>query len=98
MPAYDYRCPACNDVFEVTRAAGATENVCCPSCGTVAKRVFTPVGVVFKGSGFHNTDYRAKPREDGSPTPSTPDAPSTSETPSCPAAKDGGCSSCPAAS
>ena len=92
MPAYDYRCPACDRLFEVTRAAGATEEVCCPSCGTAAKRVFTPVGVVFKGSGFHNTDYRAKPKEEGSP------APSKAEAPSCPAAKDGGCSSCPASS
>jgi len=92
MPAYDYRCPACDDLFEVTRPASARDEVCCPSCGTVAKRVFTPVGVVFKGSGFHNTDYKPRPKEDA------PASSPASEAPSCPAAKDGGgCSSCPAA-
>ena len=92
MPAYDFRCPECGDVFEVVRPSGSTGDVCCPQCGVPAKRVFTPVGVVFKGSGFHNTDYKARPKEDAAPAPAKADAPA------CPAAKDGGgCSSCPAA-
>lgn len=83
MPAYDFRCPECDVTFEVVRPASETAAVCCPDCGAVAKRVFTPVGVHFKGSGFHSTDYRAAPKKDE---------------PACPAAgsKDG-CSSCPAA-
>jgi predicted nucleic acid-binding Zn ribbon protein len=59
--------------------------VCCPDCDGAAKRVFSPVGVVFKGSGFHSTDYKAKPSETASDCPS----------------KDSGsekCSGCPAAS
>ena len=60
MPAYDYKCTECNDVFEVTRTFGDTSAVCCPSCELEAKRIFSPVGIHFKGTGFHNTDYRKK--------------------------------------
>ena len=92
MPTYDFRCTDCDDRFEVVRAAGSTEDVCCPDCGAPAKRVFTPVGVVFKGSGFHNTDYKKRPKEEG------PSAAPKEDAPACPAAKEGGgCSSCPAA-
>jgi len=91
MPSYDFRCPDCGELFEITRPAGSTEPVCCPSCGVQAKRVFTPVGVVFKGSGFHNTDYKPKPEAESAPAAKT-------EGPACPAAKDGsGCASCPSA-
>jgi predicted nucleic acid-binding Zn ribbon protein len=42
---------------------GSTAEESCTDCGADAKRVFTPVGVAFKGSGFHNTDYRTQPSE-----------------------------------
>lgn len=82
MPAYDYRCTACDQVFEVTRPVGKAAEECCPDCGAPAKRVFTPVGVHFKGSGFHNTDYRPKQAAESS----------------CPAATEGpsACDGCPA--
>lgn len=75
MPSYDYRCSACEARFEVTRPMSSTAEECCPECGATAKRVFTPVGVAFKGTGFHNTDYRTRPAE---PTTecATPSAPS----------------------
>ncbi len=63
MPQYDYRCTVCATTFEVSRGVGQAGEECCPDCGAAAKRVFTPVGVHFKGSGFHNTDYRPKPAE-----------------------------------
>lgn len=73
MPAYDYRCPSCDQVFEVVRAFANREDVVCSVCGTTAKRLFTPVGVVFKGSGFHNTDYRPRPKNE-EPSPSGKDS------------------------
>lgn len=85
MPAYDYRCAACEETFEVVRQASETAEVPCPTCGTVAKRVFTPVGVVLKGSGFHNTDYRPKPNDDA---PACPSSGSKDACSSCPAAKE----------
>jgi len=94
MPAYDYRCTACDTIFEVTRKAGSPAEEVCPECGGPTKRVFTPVGVVFKGSGFHNTDYNKT-----SPNPATADAPK-SDTAAAPCGADkagsSACSSCPA--
>jgi putative FmdB family regulatory protein len=90
MPAYDYRCECCDTRFEVTRSFGDTAKAACPSCGASAKRVFTPVGVVFKGSGFHNTDYRKPPMDAASSEKPASDA--------CPSAGSGAsCASCPAA-
>ena len=87
MPAYDFRCIECETVCEVTRPVGATDPVPCPECGGDTKRVFSPVGVVFKGSGFHNTDYR-------STSEGKQDAPKT-----CPSSdtSSDACSKCPAA-
>jgi len=84
MPSYDYRCTTCEERFEVTRAMGSSADECCPECGGPAKRVFTPVGVAFKGTGFHNTDYRVRPKADEAPS-------------ACPAKSDGGCAGCPSA-
>ena len=94
MPAYDFRCTSCDHIFEVIRPARqAADGECCPSCEAVAKRIFSPVGVVFKGSGFHNTDYRAKPSESSSADPApTADTPAAS---TC--STSGSCESCPAA-
>lgn len=66
MPRYDFRCDACDVVFEVERPMGATGDVTCPTCGDLAKKVFSATGMVLKGSGFHNTDYRPRPSEGAS--------------------------------
>jgi len=78
MPIYEFRCAACDDRFEVERPMGKVTGVQCPSCGAEAKRVFSASAVVFKGTGFHNTDYRPRPKEESA-------APATTE--SAPAAK-----------
>ena len=58
MPTYVYECSKCNDVFEVDqRITEDPLNQChCGSKGTV-KRLIQPVGVMFKGGGFHINDY-----------------------------------------
>jgi putative FmdB family regulatory protein len=86
MPAYDYRCTSCKTTFEVVRQHASTSDESCPACGGATKRIFTPVGVVFKGSGFHTTDYRNSP-------------PAKAESDSCSVAgSKESCSTCPAAS
>jgi len=85
MPAYDFRCTKCSNVVEVTRSARDDSAVACPVCGGTTKQVFHPVGVHFKGSGFHNTDNRKAP------------AHAADDSPSCPAAAGGGCAGCVAA-
>ena len=69
MPAYDYKCKSCSEVFEIIRPASEDAPVPCPACGGETKQVFHAVGVHFKGTGFHNTDYR---RSEPAATESTP--------------------------
>ena len=64
MPVYEYRCTRCDHLFEVTHEVGGTPGPC-PVCSGPARRVFTSVGLIFKGSGFHTTDYRKSPASDG---------------------------------
>lgn len=58
MPTYVYECSQCSDVFEVDqRISESPLSEChCGSKGTV-KRLIQPVGVMFRGSGFHINDY-----------------------------------------
>jgi putative FmdB family regulatory protein len=92
LPAYDFRCSECQTVFEVVRPIGTTDDEACPACGGKTKRVFSPVGVVFKGSGFHNTDYRPDSGAGSSDTAKSDDG-------ACPSAdsSSSACSECPSA-
>lgn len=58
MPIYEYKCSACSDVFEEMHGVNETVS-CCPRCGGRVRRLFHPVGIIFKGSGFYKTDSRA---------------------------------------
>lgn len=64
MPLYEYRCPVCQHQFEVTHDVGGSPGPC-PVCGATPRRVFTSVGLIFKGSGFYTTDYRKPASGDG---------------------------------
>ena len=68
MARYDYRCPACELVFEVEHGMDEKPLVVCPACGHEAARVFEVSGIALKGSGFYNTDMR-----DGSSSKKTAD-------------------------
>ena len=63
MPTYDYRCPNGHE-FEVVHRMDDPPPASCEVCGTgPLERVFHPVPVVFKGSGFYSTDYGRKKRK-----------------------------------
>lgn len=68
MPLYEYRCSRCNHLFEVYHAVGGLPGPC-PVCGGPTRRVFSSVGLIFKGSGFHTTDYRKSSNTDGPSAP-----------------------------
>lgn len=60
MPIYDYRCGSCGNRFEVRQSFSDHATAACPQCQGAAQRVLHPVGIVFKGSGWHSTDYRSR--------------------------------------
>ena len=59
MPIYEYRCPNAHE-FEVFQSMSEDPVSRCSECGAPVERVFHPVAVHFKGSGFYSTDYKAK--------------------------------------
>ena len=56
MPIYEYRCEN-GHLFEVMQKITDDPVTACETCGATVQRVFHPVAVHFKGSGFYNTDY-----------------------------------------
>ena len=61
MPTYDYKCQACDHTFEEFQSITAKPIRKCPECGKlkVKRLIGTGAGVIFKGSGFYETDYRS---------------------------------------
>ena len=61
MPTYDYECDACGHEFELFQSISAPVKRKCPKCSKLKlRRLFgTGAAVVFKGSGFYETDYRS---------------------------------------
>jgi putative FmdB family regulatory protein len=63
MPIYTYQCSNCGVRFDKEQSFDERNPVRCPECGKNAlHRVYRPVGVVFKGSGFYSTDNRSSTR------------------------------------
>jgi putative FmdB family regulatory protein len=58
MPIYEYECKKCSTRFELRKNFGQNGDAQCPECASEAHRVFTPVPIIFKGSGFYITDSR----------------------------------------
>jgi putative FmdB family regulatory protein len=84
MPTYDYECAACGHRFEKFQSISADPIKKCPDCGKAkAKRLIgTGAGVIFKGGGFYETDYRgeaykADAKKDAGPSEKTDKADKT---------------------
>jgi len=58
MPIYEYECERCSLRFELKRRFGEDGKASCPRCQSKAHRLFSPVPIIFKGSGFYVTDSR----------------------------------------
>jgi putative FmdB family regulatory protein len=82
MPIYEYRCRN-GHTFEVMQSMSEDPITSCEHCESSVERVFHPVAVVFKGSGFYTTDYArkssAKPASDSGSEPSSSASASSSE-------------------
>ena len=58
MPTYEYACAECGERLEAVQKFSDDPLTVCPACGGRLRKVFSPVGIVFKGSGFYRTDSR----------------------------------------
>ena len=67
MPTYDYVCDACGHDYELFQSIKAEPETKCPECGKKKlRRLIGPgAAVIFKGSGFYQTDYRSKSYKKG---------------------------------
>ncbi len=63
MPTYQYVCTDCGNDLEVVQKFTDESRTECPVCHGRLRKVFYPVGVVFKGSGFYRTDSRKPHKE-----------------------------------
>ncbi|MDD5363077.1 MAG: zinc ribbon domain-containing protein [Ignavibacteria bacterium] len=68
MPTYDYRCENCGEEMEIFQSMKDKPATLCPKCGhnTLKKMVSMPAGLIFKGTGFYQTDYKKKSKTDKS--------------------------------
>ena len=95
MPTYSYRCTSCGHAFDIHQAFSDDTLTECPNCGGALRKVFSPVGVTFSGSGFYRTDSRAADKKntekrngssvsssDSKPAASASPAPSSTPSPS----------------
>ncbi|MFL5806487.1 MAG: FmdB family zinc ribbon protein [Roseiflexaceae bacterium] len=80
MPTYVYACDTCGAQFEQFQSFKDEPLRTCPTCAGAVRRVFQPVGIVFKGSGWYITDSRkASSATTGSTDSDKSDKPSTGE-------------------
>ncbi|MEI7654939.1 MAG: FmdB family zinc ribbon protein [Actinomycetota bacterium] len=89
MPTYEYECTACHVRSEAVQRFTDNPLTICTACGGALRKVFSAVGIVFKGGGFYKTDSRGASSASTPPasssessSASTPAAPSTPATPS----------------
>jgi len=67
VPTYQYVCTECGTPLEVQQAFSDAPLTECPTCAGRLRKVFSPVGVVFKGSGFYRTDSKVDAKGDRKP-------------------------------
>ena len=56
MPIYQYKCNNCKLEFEEKNKFSDSISVKCPNCDSIARKIFAPVPIIYKGSGFYCTD------------------------------------------
>ena len=86
MPTYSYRCTECDRAFDIVQAFTDDTLTVCPTCGGKLRKVFSPVGVSFNGSGFYRTDSRSESTGGGSGSSNSKTESSGSTSESSPAA------------
>ncbi|MEU5150501.1 FmdB family zinc ribbon protein [Streptomyces yangpuensis] len=94
MPTYQYQCTECGEGLEAVQKFTDDALTVCPSCDGRLKKVFSAVGIVFKGSGFYRNDSRgASSSSTPASKPASSSSSSTSTTTAAPAASSSSTSS-----
>ncbi|MEV7441417.1 FmdB family zinc ribbon protein [Streptomyces sp. NPDC091204] len=94
MPTYQYQCTECGEGLEAVQKFTDDALTVCPSCDGRLKKVFSAVGIVFKGSGFYRNDSRgASSSTTPASKPATSSSSSTTSTAAAPAAASSSSSS-----
>ncbi|MFT4709098.1 MAG: putative FmdB family regulatory protein [Planctomycetota bacterium] len=81
MPTYDYICDACKHHVEIFHSMSEAPRKKCPACGKLklARQIGSGGGVIFKGAGFYETEYRSESYKKGAeaekPKPAKPSKP-----------------------
>ena len=71
MPTYEYACKSCGEHLEVVQSFKDDPLTECPNCAGALRKVFSAVGISFKGSGFYKTDSRSGSKSTSSSSGST---------------------------
>jgi putative FmdB family regulatory protein len=71
VPTYQYACTACGHQLEAVQSFADEPLTVCPACEGRLRKIFSAVGVVFKGSGFYRTDSRNDSKSSASSTTSS---------------------------
>jgi putative FmdB family regulatory protein len=89
MPTYDYRCAACGHALEIFHGISEKPRRTCPKCKKpkLERLISAGAGLVFKGSGFYQTDYRSKSYSEAAKKDSPPASPAPEKKPAAEAPK-----------
>jgi putative FmdB family regulatory protein len=95
VPTYQYQCTECGEGLEAVQKFTDDALTDCPSCGGRLKKVFSAVGIVFKGSGFYRNDSRGST---SSSSPASKSSSTSSDSKSSSSSSDSGSSASSSAS
>jgi putative FmdB family regulatory protein len=90
VPTYQYACTACGHQLEAVQAFSDEPLTVCPTCEGRLRKVFSAVGIVFKGSGFYRTDSRADKSNGSTPSPAKESSTSGTSSTSATSTSDSG--------
>jgi putative FmdB family regulatory protein len=85
MPTYEYACTDCGERIEVSQRITDPPLEVCEVCGGPLRKLFHPVGISFRGSGFYTTDSRPKRDGEGKPAEKKPEKKDGAKSDSSPA-------------
>jgi putative FmdB family regulatory protein len=88
VPTYQYACSACQHEFEVFQAFSDSSLTHCPECNGKLNKVYSAVGVVFKGSGFYKTDSKSESKPANPVAKEKPSKPANIESAPAPKSTD----------